>query len=221
MHGGHSSEDEPMAEINMIPLIDIALTLLIILMVTTTFARKPGVNLKLPETATREGAQETSKDLVVEVSSLGDLFLDGQPVSPETLKSRLQEKALQNKEARVMIRGDRSVMYSRMMEVMDMIRQAGLTRVVLPTDPKTLLQAPPTMSTMPTMPTRGTPFSPNTTPATGTPATSGTAPTTGADTAPSSTGTTAPTTGNAAPNNIGTPTTTGTTTPNIQENRTP
>ena len=62
MHGGHSSEDEPMAEMNMIPLIDIALTLLIIMMVTTAFVRKPGVSLKLPETATHEGAPEMSKD---------------------------------------------------------------------------------------------------------------------------------------------------------------
>jgi biopolymer transport protein ExbD len=220
MHGGHSSEDEPMAEINMIPLIDIALTLLIILMVTTTFARKPGVNLKLPETATREGAQETPKDLIVAVSSLGDLYLDGQPVSPETLQSRLREKALQDKDARVMIRGDRSVMYARMMEVMDMIRQAGLTRVILPTDPKTLLQAPPSD------PTRGTPFAPNTVPATGTPSSNGTTPSTGADTAPlngvnapgngtvvtPSTGTTAPTTGTTPTNDR---------TSNTQETRTP
>ena len=154
MHGGGFSEDEPMAEINMIPLIDIALTLLIILMVTTTFARKPGVSLKLPETVTREGAQETPKDLTVEVSSNGNLSLNGQPQTAEQLQAKLRELALKDKEARVMIRGDRAVIYSRMMEVMDMIRQAGLTRVVLPTDPKTLQQLMPSA----TAPPRGVPF---------------------------------------------------------------
>ncbi|GEM_PF-310393 len=154
MHGGAFTEDEPMAEINMVPLIDIALTLLIILMVTTTFARKPGVNLKLPETVTREGAQETPKDLTVAVSSNGDLYLNGQIQTAEQLQARLREHASKDKEARVMIRGDRAVMYSRMMEVMDMIRQAGLTRVVLPTDPKTLQQFPPAA----TAPARGVPF---------------------------------------------------------------
>ncbi len=149
MHGGALTEDEPMADINMIPLIDISLTLLIILMVTTTFARKPGVNLKLPETVTREGAQETPKDLTVAVSSTGDLYLNGEVNTPEQLQAKLKEFAAKDKEARVMIRGDRAVIYSRMMEVMDMIRQAGLTRVILPTDPKTLLQAPPV---------RGVPF---------------------------------------------------------------
>ena len=59
MHGIHAAEDEPMADMNLIPLIDIALTLLIILMVTTAFIKQPGVSLKLPETATREGSPET------------------------------------------------------------------------------------------------------------------------------------------------------------------
>ena len=156
MHGGGFSEDEPMAEINMIPLIDIALTLLIILMVTTTFARKPGVSLKLPETVTREGAQETPKDLTVAVASNGDLYLDGQLQTAEQMQAKLRELAVRDKEARVMIRGDRAVIYSRMMEVMDMIRQAGLTRVVLPTDPKTLQQPLPTGAAA--TPTRGVPF---------------------------------------------------------------
>jgi biopolymer transport protein ExbD len=48
-----------MAEMNLIPLIDIALTLLIILMVTSAFIHRPGVSLKLPQTATREGMPET------------------------------------------------------------------------------------------------------------------------------------------------------------------
>src|SRR4051794_10514337 len=57
--GINAAEDEPMADMNLIPLIDIALTLLIILMVTTAFIKHPGVSLKLPETTTREGAPET------------------------------------------------------------------------------------------------------------------------------------------------------------------
>ena len=66
-----------MAEMNLIPLIDIALTLLIIMMVTTAFIKHPGVSLKLPETKTREGAPETNKDLVIYVTSDGAIYLDG------------------------------------------------------------------------------------------------------------------------------------------------
>lgn len=136
MHGSRAADDEPMAEMNFIPLIDIALTLVIILMVTTAFIKQPGVNLRLPETVTREGAPETPKDLVVAVAADGSFFLDGVKQTPPELQGRLRTLAVKNKEARVMIKGDRKVQYESVMQVMDLARQAGLTRVVLPTDPK-------------------------------------------------------------------------------------
>ena len=136
MHGRSAPEDDPMAEMNFIPLIDIALTLVIILMVTTAFVRHPGFSLKLPETATREGAPENNKDLVIAVSSGGGLYLDGQRRSAAELSARLKEAARRDKQTRVLVKGDRDVVYARVMEVMDQVRQAGLTRVVLPTEPR-------------------------------------------------------------------------------------
>ena len=140
MHGSSSriADDEPMAEMNLIPLIDIALTLLIILMVTTAFIRQPGVALRLPESATREGAPETNKDLVVVVTANGDLYLDGQKRDSEALAARLQATARKNRQARVLVKGDREVAYKRMMDVMDLVHQAGLTSIVLPTEPEPL-----------------------------------------------------------------------------------
>jgi biopolymer transport protein ExbD len=135
VHGGRDAEEEPMADMNLIPLIDIALTLVIILMVTTAFIRHPGVSLRLPETATREGTPETPKDLTILVAMDG-LYLDGQKQAPAAVQARLQGLAQRDRQARVLLKGDRDVVYARIMEVMDMVRQAGLTRVVLPTDPK-------------------------------------------------------------------------------------
>lgn len=137
MHAHIASEDEPMADMNLIPLIDIALTLLIIMMVTTVFVKHPGVSLKLPETATREGAPETKKDLTIVVASTGELYIDAIKQTPEEIQARLRGVAAKNKESRVLVKGDRDVAYAKIMDVMDMVRQAGLTRVVLPTDPKT------------------------------------------------------------------------------------
>lgn len=138
MHAHIASEDEPMADMNLIPLIDIALTLLIIMMVTTVFVKHPGVSLKLPETATREGAPETKKDLTIVVAATGDMYVDAVKQTPDQLQARLRDEAARtNKQARVLVKGDREATYSRIMDVMDMVRQAGLTRVVLPTDPKT------------------------------------------------------------------------------------
>jgi biopolymer transport protein ExbD len=136
MHGGHSNEDEPMAEMNMIPLIDIALTLLIIMMVTTAFVRKPGVSLKLPETTTREGAAEMSKDQTIYIGPDEALYMNGKPVSDQEVATTMRQVGQANKDARILIKGDRSIHYNRVMDVMDIVRQAGLTKVVLPTDPK-------------------------------------------------------------------------------------
>jgi biopolymer transport protein TolR len=136
MHGHHTLEDEPMADMNLIPLIDIALTLLIILMVTSVFIHRPGVSLHLPQSATREGAPETSKDLIITVSADGACRVDGQSEAPAALQQRLIVLASHDHEARVLIKGDRDVPYARIMDVMDIVRQAGLTHIVLPTDPK-------------------------------------------------------------------------------------
>lgn len=149
MHGGPIIEDEPIAEINMIPMIDVALTLLIIMMVTTVFIQKPGVALKLPETVTREGAMETKKDLTIVIAAEGETYVDGTKIETPALQAKLHDVAARDKEARVLIRGDRNAQYARIMDVMDMVRISGLTRVVFPTDPKTLQQPPPSTPAVP------------------------------------------------------------------------
>ncbi len=136
MHGNTDAEDEPMSSMNFIPLIDIALTLVIILMVTTAFVRPPGVSLKLPETATREGAPETSKDLVVSVDAAGEIYVDAVRITAAACQAKLNAVAGRNRDARVLVKGDRDVPYRKVMDVMDMARQAGLTRISLITDPK-------------------------------------------------------------------------------------
>lgn len=136
-HGTAREDDEPMAEMNLIPMIDIALTLLIILMVTSAFIKKPGIALKLPASATREGLPETNKDLVVLIDRDGAFYVDHTRETDEALEARLARAAAANKQARVLIKGDRDVPYGRVMRAMDLARQAGLMRVVLPTDPTT------------------------------------------------------------------------------------
>jgi len=136
MHGGQRTEDEPMAEMNFIPLIDIALTLVIILMVTTAFIKLPGVSLKLPETKTRQGTPETKKDVTLVIAADGTIYLDAQKKTLPEIQEHLLQVAGRDRQTRVLVKGDRAAVYGRVMEVMDMIRQAGLTKIVLPTEPK-------------------------------------------------------------------------------------
>src|SRR5205823_6330391 len=90
MQGIHRSEDEPVAEMNMIPLIDISLTLLIIMMITTTFVKQPGFALKLPEASSRQGKPETPKDLVVGVDKSGKYWMDGKNPTEQELQQNLK-----------------------------------------------------------------------------------------------------------------------------------
>ena len=136
MHRSSTSEDEPMAEINLIPLIDISLTLVIILMVTTVFIHNPGFKLNLPKTVTHEGAPETPKDVTVSIAPTGAYYFNGKPVSLPQLQSLLITAADKDKGQRVLLKGDKSVRYEQVMDVMDAIRQAGLTHVLLPTEMK-------------------------------------------------------------------------------------
>jgi biopolymer transport protein TolR len=136
MHGGHRSDDEPMAEMNLIPLIDIALTLLIIMMVTTAFIQKPGFNLNLPKASHREGTPETAKDVIVGVDRSGGFYIDGQSKPLPEIAARLKAAYAVNNEVRVLVKGDRDAAYGRITDVMNAVREARIVHVVLPTDPK-------------------------------------------------------------------------------------
>ena len=136
MHGGIQNEDDPVAEMNMIPLIDIALTLLIVMMITTTFVKQPGFALKLPESSTRQGNPETQKDITVGVDRTGKFWMDGRnPTDTELLQS-LKTAYNRNHEVRVLVKGDEGVPYGKVSHAMDLISQANIKHINLPTNPK-------------------------------------------------------------------------------------
>ena len=136
MHGGGKTEDDPMAEMNMIPLIDISLTLLIIMMITTTFVKQPGFALKLPESASRQGKPETPKDLIVAIDKRGKFWMDGSPTSDAEMLQTLKSAYKRNNSVRVLVKGDEGVNYGRVSHAMDLISMAKIKHINLPTNPR-------------------------------------------------------------------------------------
>ena len=136
MHGVGRNEDDPVAEMNMIPLIDIALTLLIIMMITTTFVKQPGFALKLPESASRQGKPETPKDIVIAINREGKFMMDGRLPSDGELFATLKAARARNPEVRVLVKGDQRVSYGRVSHAMDIISQANIKHINLPTNPR-------------------------------------------------------------------------------------
>ncbi len=130
-NGGHRAA--PMAELNIIPLVDVILVLLIIFMATTAFVKETGLNLKLPPAKSSQSAAQTTHDLTIALSRDGKLYLDNQPLSEAQLASALRAQVKKNPQTHVVIKGDASIAYERVVRVMDVARGAGLTSVALGT----------------------------------------------------------------------------------------
>jgi biopolymer transport protein TolR len=122
----------PMAEINVTPLVDVMLVLLIIFMVTAPLL-VAGVPVDLPES--RAGAlDQQAKPVQIALDKNGALFLDDQPVSDAALPQRLAAIAAEPappEGRRIYLRADKSLDYGRVMRVMGELNRAGLNRVAL------------------------------------------------------------------------------------------
>jgi biopolymer transport protein TolR len=130
---GGGGRYRPMAEINVTPLVDVMLVLLIIFMVTAPLLTT-GVNLDLPRT---QAAQISNPDepLTISIRGDGQVFIQETETSVEELVPRLQAIAQNKPELRIFVRGDRATNYGRMAEVLAAMIQGGFTKVALLTDP--------------------------------------------------------------------------------------
>jgi biopolymer transport protein TolR len=119
----------PMADINVTPMVDVMLVLLIIFMVAAPLMTT-GVPVQLPKTAAAKVAQ-SKKPLEVTVDKEGQPSIAKEIFTLESLVPRLREMAAENKDQVVLVRGDRDVAYGKVMEVMGLVGQAGFSKVSL------------------------------------------------------------------------------------------
>jgi biopolymer transport protein TolR len=133
MGGKGRGRYRPLAEINVTPLVDVMLVLLIIFMVTAPLMSS-AVNIDLPKVAATPINQD-SEPLKVQVNAEGRVFLQDEPMELADLIAKLQAIAKDNKDRRIFVRGDKGNSYGRMLEVMATIIQGGFTKVALMTDP--------------------------------------------------------------------------------------
>jgi biopolymer transport protein TolR len=136
LSGGRASgrsRYRPMAEINVTPLVDVMLVLLIIFMVAAPLMTV-GVPVDLPKTTAQPLNQE-SEPLTITVNTEGKIFLQETELPLDGLVPRLQaimrEQPQGAPERRIFVRGDKAISYGRVMEVMGTIAGAGFTRVAL------------------------------------------------------------------------------------------
>ena len=128
-----SQGPQPMSEINMTPLVDVMLVLVVIFIITAPLLAS-SIRLALPRTdAAKPG--DTPKFVTVTLDKAGSTFLDERPVTPAELADRLAQAARSDPEMEVQLRADQAVPYGRVIEVMGAAQKAGLNRVGFVADP--------------------------------------------------------------------------------------
>ena len=129
---GRRGRRSPMAEINVTPMVDVMLVLLIIFMVTAPLLTA-GVQVDLPES--RAAALEQDQEPVaISIDPSGQVYIDDAPVADGALGARLQQLASGSRQEggpRIFLRADRGLDYGRVMAVMGEINRAGLRRMAL------------------------------------------------------------------------------------------
>ena len=132
--GIQDDTDEVMNEINMTPLVDVMLVLLIIFIITVP-VMKHSVNIDLPR-ASNEQQVIKPETLRLSVDAEGSFFLNDTKIGDDDLTPRLQVEAARNPQPNLHIRGDKAVRYERVAMAMAAAQQAGLRKIGFITEPK-------------------------------------------------------------------------------------
>jgi biopolymer transport protein TolR len=122
----------PMADINVTPLVDVVLVLLIIFMVVTPMLSS-GVDVKLPKAKTAEEEQDMGQNLVIGVKGDGSMYVDKTLVTEDTLVAELR---LQRKNRALVVKGDKAATYGQVRKVIDLIHDnvSGVDQMMLATE---------------------------------------------------------------------------------------
>jgi len=127
-----STGDDIVAEINITPLTDIFLVLLIIFMVTTSVISSQGKNVDLPSSAV---ASQTPAGVTVTITAEDEVAVDGTVVTGDAIAPALKAALAKAKDKVVVLRGDRTVVLGRAVSILDMAQEAGATGIALATKP--------------------------------------------------------------------------------------
>jgi biopolymer transport protein ExbD len=132
-----NDNEETISGINVTPLVDVVLVLLIILMVTAQYAaERDSIPMDLPKASTGDGAVPTT--LSVSIDKDGHFFLNAKELSADGLRLAVREAFGKDKEARAVIAADGRVPHSQVVRVIDLLRQEKVTKFAINVQPEDL-----------------------------------------------------------------------------------
>ena len=127
------SSKEPMSEINVTPFVDVMLVSLIIFMVTAPLLTV-GVQVDLPESSA-DSLSEDQEPLTLSINSKGEVFIQEYQVEFEKIVPKILAISNNRTDTRIYVRGDRSINYGRVLEIMGMLSGAGFSKLALISEP--------------------------------------------------------------------------------------
>ena len=137
MAGGSNlgNDDELITDINVTPLVDVVLVLLIILMVTATAIVSKTIPMELPSAATGE---QTPTTLAVSLDQTGKIFLDTLEVNADQLRARVRDARKDNPELRAVIAADGRIAHAEVVRIIDILRQEKISKFAINVRPTEL-----------------------------------------------------------------------------------
>jgi biopolymer transport protein ExbD len=129
-------DDDGITGINVTPLVDIMLVLLIIFMVASTYIVKPSIEVDLPKAASAGEALEQTLSLALKQD--GSLYLNGEPANEDAIAARCREVAKANADAQAIIAADGAATHAQVVRLIDVVKTNGVTKFALNVDPAAL-----------------------------------------------------------------------------------
>ncbi|MDX2013553.1 MAG: biopolymer transporter ExbD [Myxococcaceae bacterium] len=128
--GAQQDDDGEITGINVTPLVDIVLVLLIIFMVTANFIVRETVEVDLPKAA-NSNDKTVQGPVMITLDKDANIFLDGAPTDVTALLGKMKEAVEKDKEVRAIISADQSLNYGKVMNVIDLVKEAGIAKFAL------------------------------------------------------------------------------------------
>jgi biopolymer transport protein ExbD len=120
------ADDEMITGVNVTPLVDITLVLLIIFMVTTSYIVRQSIDVNLPRAA--NGGETVGQTLMVVVHADGTTYVDGAPMDEAQIKERVHEAKAKDPDAKALIAADTDAHHGAVIHIIDVIKGEGITK---------------------------------------------------------------------------------------------
>jgi biopolymer transport protein ExbD len=128
-------DDKPLSEINMIPMIDVMLVLLILFIITAPLFTPHALKIELPQASSKESPDKPN-NIALGIDNKGKIFWNDESIDDKELAKRLAKAAQKTPQPELHLRADKQTQYQKLAEIMSIAQNAGITRMGFVTEPE-------------------------------------------------------------------------------------